>query len=61
MAIALAGPPPDSDPPEDHRWDFEPDPDETFEVDPEDDRKWEAFLLDGDDLDPRPDEFHPLC
>ena len=32
----------------------------TFQFDPEDDRKWDAFLLDEDDLEPRPDEFVPL-
>lgn len=41
------------------RWDFQPDPDETFRFDPEDDRKWEVFLLDEDDSQPGPEEFLP--
>ena len=64
MVAAFAALPPDSGPhdddPGDDRWGFEPDPGETFQFDPEDDRKWDAFLLDEDDLEPRPDEFVPL-
>jgi hypothetical protein len=63
MAAAFAVLLPDHGPhyvgPTDDRWDFEPDPDETFQFDPEDDRKWDAFLLD-DDCEPSPDEFVPL-
>jgi hypothetical protein len=64
MAAAFAAIPPEPGPldddPGDDRWEFEPDPAETFLFDPEDDRKWEAFLLDEDDLEPRPDEFVPV-
>jgi hypothetical protein len=59
MATALASIPPDDGFPDD-RWDFEPDPDETFQFDPNEDRKWDAFLLDEDDPEPWPDEFVPL-
>lgn len=56
MAAARAAFPPDPEPPED-RWDFEPLPGETFQFDAEDDRKWDAFLLDDDDLDQWPEDF----
>ena len=57
MAIALVAFPPDDDGLPDDPWEFEPDPDETFRIDPDDDRKWDAFLLDEDDVDHWPDDF----
>ena len=59
MAAALATTPPDADPPDDP-WDFEPAADENFQFDPADDRKWDAFLLDEDNLDLPPEDFVPM-
>ncbi len=56
MAAVLAAFPPDAEPPED-RWDFEPDPGETYHFDPTEDRKWDAFLLDEDEPGSWPEDF----